>query len=115
MARGIPLAIITDSQCYWARQLTEHVLMLPAEMERPWHNFTAATSLLSLLIGAVTREQGDMFDRIGDITQLRQKLVGYVEAPPDARHAPGAGTKSKASGKGNRTTAVRKTRGKPGI
>ncbi|MDE1893451.1 MAG: MurR/RpiR family transcriptional regulator [Pseudomonadota bacterium] len=81
VARGIPLAIITDSQCYWARQLTSHVLMLPAEMERPWHNFTAATSLLSLLIGAVTREQGDMFDRIGDITQLRQRLVGYVEAP----------------------------------
>ena len=89
VARGIPLAIITDSQCYWARQLTDHVLMLPAELERPWHNFTAATSLLSLLIGAVTREQGDMFDRIGDITQLRQKLVGYVEAPAIEKRAAG--------------------------
>ena len=95
-ARGIPLVIITDSQCYWARQLTNHVLMLPADLARPWHNFTAATSLLSLLIGAVTREQGDMFDRIGDITQLRQKLVGYVEAPAlEKREPAGAGKSSR--------------------
>ncbi|MEW9625757.1 MurR/RpiR family transcriptional regulator [Rhodanobacter geophilus] len=112
-ARGIPLAIITDSQCYWARQLTEHVLMLPAEMERPWHNFTATTSLLSLLIGAVAREQGDMFDRIGDITQLRQKLVGYVEAPVVEKRASGV------PAKGRRATATkaggtpRERKGKP--
>lgn len=105
-ARGIPLAIITDSQCYWARQLTDHVLMLPAEMERPWHNFTAATSLLSLLIGAVIREQGDMFDRIGDITQLRQKLVGYVEAPVLAKREEGP------SGRGQQTSS-RKVAGTP--
>lgn len=97
-ARGIPLVIITDSQCYWARQLTNHVLMLPADLIRPWHNFTAATSLLSLLIGAVTREQGDMFDRIGDITQLRQKLVGYVEAPALEKREPGKAETSRKPG-----------------
>lgn len=108
-ARGIPLAIITDSQCYWARQLTDHVLMLPAEMERPWHNFTAVISLLSLLIGAVARAQGDMFDRIGDITQLRQKLVGYVEAPPVAkRRRASASAKRPQNG-----AAPRKRGGKP--
>lgn len=113
VARGIPLAIITDSQCYWARQLTDNVLMLPAEMERPWHNFTAATSLLSLLIGAVTRAQGDMFDRIGDITQLRQKLVGYVEAPPviDRRKTAPAAKSPHATTKTGGTP--RKRNGKP--
>ncbi|MEO6925670.1 MAG: MurR/RpiR family transcriptional regulator [Rhodanobacter sp.] len=110
-ARGIPLVIITDSQCYWARQLTEHVLMLPAEMERPWHNFTAATSLLSLLISAVTREQGDMFDRIGDITQLRQKLVGYVEAPAVDRHKPDVAPKSRKAV--SRRPSTKHLRGKP--
>lgn len=105
-ARGIPLVIITDSQCYWARQLTSHVLMLPADLTRPWHNFTAATSLLSLLIGAVTREQGDMFDRIGDITQLRQKLVGYVEAPAIEKREPGKAGKPPK-------TVTGKPRGKP--
>ncbi len=110
VARGIPLAIITDSQCYWARQLTDHVLMLPADMERPWHNFTAANSLLSLLIGAVSREQGDMFDRIGDITQLRQKLVGYVEAPAPKARESGASGKSRAAGVAK--AAAGKPRGK---
>jgi DNA-binding MurR/RpiR family transcriptional regulator len=80
-ARGIPLVIITDSQCYWARQLTDHVLMLPIDDHRAWHNFSAANSLFSLLIGAVSDRMGDRFERIGDITQLRQKFVGYVEAP----------------------------------
>ena len=113
-ARGIPLAIITDSQCYWARQLTEHVLMLPAEMERPWHNFTAATSLLSLLIGAVTREQGDMFDRIGDITQLRQKLVGYVEAPAVEKREPAASAKGRRAAAAKTGGTPHRRRGKPG-
>lgn len=109
-ARGIPLAIITDSQCYWARQLTDRVLMLPAEMERPWHNFTAAMSLLSLLIGAVTHAQGDMFDRIGDITQMRQKLVGYVEAPPVAKGRKASASAKRPQGGG----APRKRSGRPG-
>jgi DNA-binding MurR/RpiR family transcriptional regulator len=82
--RGIPLVIITDAQCYWARQLTDHVLMLPIDDHRAWHNFSAANSLFSLLIGAVSNEMGDRFERIGDITQLRQTFVGYVEAPTPA-------------------------------
>jgi DNA-binding MurR/RpiR family transcriptional regulator len=79
--RGIPLLIITDTQCYWARQLTDNVLMLPIDDHRAWHNFSAASSLFSLLIGAVSNEMGGRFERIGDITQMRQKFVGYVEAP----------------------------------
>jgi DNA-binding MurR/RpiR family transcriptional regulator len=79
--RGIPLVILTDASCYWARQLTDHVLMLPIDDHRAWHNFSAANSLFSLLIGAVSNEMGDRFERIGDTTQLRQTFVGYVEAP----------------------------------
>lgn len=104
--RGIPLVIITDSQCYWARQLTDHVLMLPIDDHRAWHNFSAANSLFSLLIGAVSDRMGDRFERIGDITQLRQKFVGYVEAPAasDARpKAPSQG-KTGPSPRKRRTT-----------
>ena len=114
-ARGIPLVIITDSQCYWARQFTDNVLMQPVDLSRAWYDFTATTSLFSLLIAAVSREQGDMFERIGDITQLRQKLVGYVEAPPDARHAVVAGAKGKNPGKGKGGIAARKNRGRPKV
>jgi DNA-binding MurR/RpiR family transcriptional regulator len=94
--RGIPLVIITDSQCYWARQLTDHVLMLPIDDNRSWHNFSAANSLFSLLIGAVSDRMGDRFERIGDITQLRQKFVGYVEAPAESAVKSRPGAKEKA-------------------
>ncbi len=107
-ARGIPLVIVTDVECYWARQLTDNVLMLPIDPDRPWYNFSAVTSLLSHLIGAVIREQGDVFERIGDTTQLRQKFVGYVEAPvADKPRAAG-----NAKGKGRATAS--KPRGKSG-
>jgi DNA-binding MurR/RpiR family transcriptional regulator len=113
-ARGIPLVIITDSQCYWARQLTDNVLMLPLDADRAWHNFGAVTSLLSLLISEVTRVQGDMFERIGDVTALRQKFVGYDEAPPPAKPrsgSPASSTKKKVGGKPASTPAKRRPRG----
>ena len=112
-ARGIPLVIITDSQCYWARKLTEHVLMLPVDPARPWHDFTAAISLLSQLIGAVIRAQGDMFERVGDITQLRQRLVGYLEAPTLAKRPAETDGKGKAGGKRKPGGTTGKRRGKP--
>ncbi|MEP6907717.1 MAG: MurR/RpiR family transcriptional regulator, partial [Pseudoxanthomonas sp.] len=92
-ARGIPLVIVSDTQCYWARQLTDNVLLLPLDPDRAWHNFGAVTSLFSLLISEVTRVQGDMFERIGDVTALRQQFVGYDEAPPVAKRKAGKATK----------------------
>jgi DNA-binding MurR/RpiR family transcriptional regulator len=98
-SRDIPLIIITDTQCYWARQLTDNVLMLPVDPDRAWHNFGAVTSMLSLLISEVTRLQGDMFERIGDVTALRQQFVGYDEAPPATKRKSGKSTKANVSKK----------------
>lgn len=80
-ARGIPLIIITDTECYWARKLTSKVLMLSIHSDRLWHSFADFTSLFSLLLGAVARELGDVYGRIGDINQLRQKFIGYAGLP----------------------------------
>ena len=104
--RGIPLVIITDTQCYWARQLTDNVLMLPVDDHQAWHNFSAASSLFSLLIGAVSNHLGDRFERIGDITQQRQNFVGYVEAPVVGKHASRSIVRDKVP-------ATRKRRPKP--
>lgn len=112
-ARGIPLVIVTDSQCYWARQLTDKVLMLSLDADRAWHNFGAVTSLLSLLISEVTRLQGDMFERIGDITALRQQFVGYDEAPPASKRAPVKAKKTPATGKAGSTDKAKASGRKP--
>ncbi|MFA6229256.1 MAG: MurR/RpiR family transcriptional regulator [Rhodanobacter sp.] len=109
--RGIPLVIITDAQCYWARRLTKNVLMLPIDEHRAWHNFSAANSLFSLLIGAVSNQMDDRFERIGNITQLRQELVGYVEAPLTGNRASKATVRSKGPA-GTVTPVPRKRRPK---
>lgn len=76
-ARGIPLVMITDTDCYWARDLTPHVLMI-----RPswvWHSYSAYTTLFSLLATSFVQEMGEeVMERLGDVNELRQKLVGYL-------------------------------------
>lgn len=112
-ARGIPLVIITDTQCYWARQLTPHVLMLPIRDDRPWHSFVGFSSLFSLLLNAVIRERGDsVYDRIEQITGLRQQLVGY-NGPTLGGRAGGNGPKDKDRGAADkrRAPARRRDRG----
>lgn len=94
-ARGIPLVIITDTQCYWARQLTSRVLMLPLHTDRVWHSFADFTSLFSLLLGAVAREMGDVYGRIADINQLRQKFIGYAGPSLSRRDERKSGPKKK--------------------
>jgi len=105
VARGIPLVMITDTDCYWARELTPHVLMVHAE--RAWHGFSAYTSLFSLLVTAIAQEKGNFMDRLGDINQLRQKLVGYLGA------APGRGEPAAPDRAGARMAGAAGRRGKP--
>ena len=105
--RGIPLLIITDTQCYWARQLTPHVLMIPMQTGRAWHSFGTLTSLFSLLINAVIREMGDVLGRIGDITELRQKFIGYDEAPAAGHPATEEGLREENRHEKNRREETR--------
>lgn len=88
-ARGIPLVILTDSECYWARQLTPHVLMLPIQPERAWHSFTAFGTLFNLLLGAVIRARGSdaVYDRIEQITAMRQQFIGFSGPSPSPEPA----------------------------
>ena len=95
-ARGIPLVILTDSECYWARQMTPHVLMLPIQPQRAWHSFTTFSTLFNVLLGAVIRARGSdtVYQRIEQITAMRQQFIGFSGAspqPPD-----GARTGAKA-------------------
>ncbi|MDE2496197.1 MAG: MurR/RpiR family transcriptional regulator, partial [Xanthomonadaceae bacterium] len=99
-ARGIPLVILTDSECYWARQLTPHVLMLPIQPERAWHSFTAFGALFNVLLGAVIRARGSdvVYERIEQITAMRQQFIGFS----------GPGPASAASGKKTRNATTRR-------
>lgn len=88
-ARGIPLVILTDAECYWARQLTPHVLMLPAQPNRAWHSFTAFGTLFNVLLGAVIRERGSdaVYQRVEQITAMRKQFIGFSGPSPSPERA----------------------------
>ncbi|WHZ18566.1 MAG: MurR/RpiR family transcriptional regulator [Rhodanobacteraceae bacterium] len=88
-ARGIPLVILTDSECYWARPLTPHVLMLPIQPERAWHSFTAFSTLFNLLLGTVIRVRGSdaVYQRVEQITAMRQQFIGFSGSSPSPEPA----------------------------
>ncbi len=74
--RKIPLVLITDTDCYWARELTPHVLMVQAS--EVWHSYSALSSLFSLLTADVSKENTAVMERLSEINELRQELVGYM-------------------------------------
>jgi DNA-binding MurR/RpiR family transcriptional regulator len=74
--RKIPLVLITDTDCYWARDVTQHVLMVPAD--RAWHSFSAYVSLFGLLTTSMIHEKGDVMERLSEINELRNRFIGYI-------------------------------------
>ncbi|TCV97779.1 RpiR family transcriptional regulator [Luteibacter rhizovicinus] len=77
--RKIPLVLIADTDCYWARELTPHVLMIQAS--EVWHSYSAVSSLFSLIVADVSKENNAVMERLSEINELRQELVGYIGLP----------------------------------
>jgi DNA-binding MurR/RpiR family transcriptional regulator len=93
---GIPLVLITDTDCYWARELTPHVLMVRANWV--WHSYSGLISLFSLLAASVIQQSGGVMERIGHVNEMRQKLVGYMGSSPKKDPEPSVdGRKTKTS------------------
>jgi DNA-binding MurR/RpiR family transcriptional regulator len=98
--RKIPLVLITDTDCYWARDVTQHVLMVPAD--RAWHSFSAYVSLFGLLTTSMIHEKGDVMERLSEINELRNRFIGYIG--PDNEKGDGA----KAADKQTRSRTKRR-------
>jgi DNA-binding MurR/RpiR family transcriptional regulator len=81
-AKGVPLVMITDPYCPWARDLTPHVLTAATDFELLWDSYGPLQSMVSLLLDSVTREVGDVSERLRQVSELRQKLVGFAGREP---------------------------------
>jgi len=81
--RGVPLVLITDTECYWARDLTPHSLMIPTS--EVWHSYSALPSLFSLIVAAVIEQSSAVMERLSEINDLRQELAGYIAPHGKAR------------------------------
>jgi DNA-binding MurR/RpiR family transcriptional regulator len=85
-ARKLPLVIITDVYCHWARETTENVLMMETSFDASWERVSVVQSLLELLLAAVAKETKGREVRYDDIYELRKKFVGFSgpeRAKPD--------------------------------
>ena len=54
-ARGVPVVVVTDPYCPWARDLTPHILAAEVCLGHFWDVNTALGSLLNLLVDDVVR------------------------------------------------------------
>ncbi|MDG2537746.1 hypothetical protein P5Y53_08750 [Dyella jiangningensis] len=58
--------------------------MLMVEASAAWHSFNAVSSLFSLIVADVSKESGNVMDRLSEINGLRRDMVDYLRATPAA-------------------------------
>ena len=83
-ARKITTVIVTDTYCHWAREITNHVLMLETGFDSSWERLSIAQTLLELLLVDVAKRVKGRKQRYEAIHELRKKFVGSSgpENPP---------------------------------
>ena len=86
-ARSVPMVILTDVYCHWARALTDNVLMI--ETDFGIRSLSMAQLLFELLLAAVASKLKDTEPRAATVFDLRQKFIGFVGSD-DSRRRPKA-------------------------
>lgn len=85
VASGVPVVVVTDPYCPWARDLTPHILAAEVSLGHFWDMDTALASLLNLLADDVMRRIGTakvharlalLSDRYSEFVGFQQKLPG---------------------------------------
>jgi len=84
-ARKVPMVILTDVYCHWARALTDNVLMI--ETDFGIRSLSMAQLLFELLLAAVATKLKDTEPRAATVFDLRQKFIGFVGSD-DSRRRP---------------------------
>jgi DNA-binding MurR/RpiR family transcriptional regulator len=75
--RGLPLVIICDSHCYWARDYTGDVLVLDTASTLFWDSQAPFVSLFNLLLN-------DVIAALGDGVAKRTKLLAELQESFDS-------------------------------
>jgi DNA-binding MurR/RpiR family transcriptional regulator len=73
----IPLFVITDAYCHWARSHTKHVFHVQTDVGFFWDTTVPIVSLLNLLMNAVVEQLGA---KVGERVSRLEKLQGRFGA-----------------------------------
>jgi DNA-binding MurR/RpiR family transcriptional regulator len=79
VARRVPLVVVTDPYCPWARDLTPHILTAEVALGHFWDMNTALASLLNLLVDGVVRVIGAerVHARLAALSENYDRFVGF--------------------------------------
>ncbi|MEJ0039557.1 MAG: MurR/RpiR family transcriptional regulator [Gammaproteobacteria bacterium] len=87
-ALKIPLLVITDEYCDWARRYTPHVLIVSSDFGQFWASLSAMTCLFALLINAVAARLGPSVEkRLEAISESFEHFTGFHGRAPSARRS----------------------------
>jgi DNA-binding MurR/RpiR family transcriptional regulator len=79
-AAGIPVTLITDPYCDWARSVADEVFVVPTSFNLFWESTAQMASLANLLVNAVFMELGsDVEHRMNKVARLYSKFTGHVD------------------------------------
>lgn len=78
-AAGVPLVVVTDPYCPWARDLTPHILTAEVALGHFWDMNTALASLLNLLVDGVVGVIGAerVHARLAALSENYDRFVGF--------------------------------------
>jgi len=76
-AADIPVFVVTDAYCHWARRHTQHVFHVQTDVGFFWDSTVPIVSLLNLLMNAVVQKLGD---KVGERVSRLEKLQGRFGA-----------------------------------
>ena len=78
-AQGIPVVIITDKYCDWARKFTNHILAISTDTGLFWNSMIAIVAVTTLLGNGVVAELGTGVEkRLAMHSDLYQRFTGHV-------------------------------------
>lgn len=83
-AAGVPLVVVTDPYCPWARDLTPHILTAEVALGHFWDMNTALASLLNLLVDGVVQRIGPakVHQRLAALAENYSDFIGFQGRKP---------------------------------
>jgi len=79
---GIPVVMITDKFCEWARKFTSHIIAVTTEVELFWSSQVSLGCAVNLLVNDVIGSLGTTVEkRLDRLSELYQAHTGHVGSP----------------------------------
>jgi DNA-binding MurR/RpiR family transcriptional regulator len=78
-SRGIPVTLISDPYCSWARGKVSEILTVQTDLNQFWDATSAMSSLIGLLANGVFKILGaEVEDRMEQVSALYNHFIGHV-------------------------------------